>query len=114
MNSTKPPKNIRRKIKELSLKAYEIELRKHLGELYNNFKDWDNNKLKSAELSDLIHEFHHGASREMFNFYNSVDPGMAVGRAIVLNIISKEEISEEMYPYISNSIKYFESQYSDK
>ena len=111
MSSTKPPKNIRRKIKELSLKAYEIELRKHLEKLYNNFKDWDNDKLKSGELSDLIHEFHHGPSREMYNYYNTVDPGMAVGRAIVLEYLSSEEIPEEVYPFISNSIEFYKSQY---
>ena len=110
MSSTKPPKNIRRKLKELSLKSYEIELRMHLGKLYNHFKDWDNHKLKSGELSDLIHEFHHGASRDMYNFYNTVDPEMAVGRAIVFKYISEEEISEDVYPYISNSIVYFKKQ----
>ena len=111
MSTTKTAKNIRRKLKELSLKAYEVELRNHLGILYNHFKDWDNNKLKSGELSDLIHEFHHGPSREMYNYYNSVDPGMAVGRAIVLEYLLSEEIPEELYPYISNNLEFYKRQY---
>jgi hypothetical protein len=110
MSSTKPPKNIRRILRELALKSYEIELRMHLGKLYNHFKDWDKNKLKSAELIDLIHEFHHGPSRDMYNFYNTVDPDMAVGRAIVLEYISEKEVPEEVFPYISNSIEYFKNQ----
>ena len=111
MSSEKPPKNIRRKLKELSLKAYETELRMHLGELYNHFKEWDKNELKSAELSDFIHQFHHGPSREMYNYYNTVNPDMAVGRAIALEYFSSEEIPEDVYPYIANSIEFYKRQY---
>ena len=111
MSFEKPPKNIRRKIKELSYQAYERELRENLGILYSKFKEWDNNELKSGELSDLIHEFHHGPSREMYKYYNTVDPEMAVGRAIVLEYFSAEEIPEELYPYISNSIELYKRHY---
>ena len=109
MNSTKPPKNIRRKIKELFSRAYEAELRTHLGKLYSNFKDWDNNKLKSWELSNLIHKFHDGPSREMYNYYNTIDPEMAVGRAIVMGLISSDEVPEEVYPYISKTIEFYKT-----
>lgn len=111
MSANKPPKNIRRKIKELSLKAYEVELRENLGKLYHKFKAWDNNKLKSGELSDLIHEFHDGPSQEMYKYYNTVDPEMAVGRAIVLNYYASEEIPEEVFPFISNSIEFYKGYY---
>jgi hypothetical protein len=47
----------------------------------------------------------------MYNYYNSVNPGMAVGRAIVLEYFSSEEIPEEVYPFISNSIEFYKSQY---
>lgn len=109
MNPSKPPKNIRRKIKELSLKAYEAELREHLGELYCNFQDWDNNKLKSGELVELIHKFHNGPARDMYKYYNHVDSDLAVGRAIVLKLLSKDEIPDEVYPYISNSIEFYKN-----
>ena len=111
MGANKPPKNIRRTLKELSWKSYEIELREHLGNLFNNFKTWDNNKLKSGELSDLIHEFHDGPSREMYKYYNTVDPEMSVSRAIVLEYFSSKQIPEEVFPFISNSIEFCKKQY---
>ena len=114
MSLEKPPKNIRRALKGLSRKVYEIELRMHLGKLYDNFKDWDSNKLSSAELCDYIHEFHHGPSREMFNFYNRVDADMAVGRGIVLKYITLGEIPEEVHPYLSNGIEFYNRQYNSK
>ena len=110
MSINKPPKNIRRQIKELSIQAYEIELRIHLGELHKKFDEWKNNQLKSGELSDLIHEFHHGPSREMYTYYNTVDPELAVGRAVALDFFSLEKIPEDVYPFISRCIDFYKDQ----
>ena len=107
MSINKPPKSIRLKIKELSLKAYEMELREYLGKLYQSFQDWDNNKLKSGELTNLIHEFHNGPSREMYKYYNTVDPELAVARAYVLKYFDSDDIPEEVFPFISESIDFY-------
>jgi hypothetical protein len=56
-------------LRELANKAYAIELSNCMKELHLRFEEWKAGKLTVFELSDLIHKFHDGDSRDLFKFY---------------------------------------------
>jgi hypothetical protein len=58
--------------------AYQRDLDKELTKLKARFDNWQTKKIDCFELSDLIHEFHDGVSRELWKFYNRADPDTIV------------------------------------
>jgi hypothetical protein len=91
-------KTMKRQLRALAGIAYERELSNHLKELARNFNEWEANKIDCWDLSDKIHQFHNGISRELYNLYsNSVDLVLLVSRAIANNLLSRHEISEEVF-----------------
>jgi hypothetical protein len=59
------------------------------------------------ELSDLIHTFHQGASREIWKTYAYSDPDTAVSRAVALGLLKKEEMPENMPDILDLKIGFF-------
>lgn len=86
-------KNERKELRKLAGLAYERELAKALELLEGNFRQWKENKITAFELSDLIHQFHNGISRDLWSFYTSGYNEMIVSQAITNGIISKAEPS---------------------
>jgi hypothetical protein len=105
MNQKSLPRPIKRKLKDLVGKSYENELSSYLKELSFKFDEWKAGNVSSGELSNLIHDYDRGPSKDMFVYYNTVDSSIAVGRAIVHNFLSEDDIPEEIFPYIKNSIE---------
>jgi len=60
------PKPIKRMLREQAARAHEEELRRALLPLAAAFDRWRAGELDSFALSDLIHEFHDGESREIW------------------------------------------------
>lgn len=81
--------------------AYERELAKALGSLEGKFKQWRKNEITGFELSDFIHKFHNGISRDLWSFYTSGDSELVVRQAITKGIILKTEVK----PSILEKIK---------
>lgn len=69
MDHHEAPKRIKRLLRELAAKAHEEELRRALTPLAKAFDRWSRGEVDSFELSDLIHEFHQGPSRDLFVRY---------------------------------------------
>lgn len=82
-----------KELRKLAGLAYERELARALGALEKNFKHWRENKITAFDLSDLIHQFHNGISRDLWSFYERGNIEMIAARAIINGIISKSEIS---------------------
>lgn len=61
-------KNEKKHLRQLSELAYEKELSFYLDDLRSRFDEWKNGKLDVWELSDVIHKFHDGKSRELYKF----------------------------------------------
>jgi hypothetical protein len=59
------------------------------------------------ELSDLIHKFHQGPSREIWKIYTYSDLDMAVSRAIASGLLKKEEIPENLLDILDLKIGFF-------
>ncbi len=87
----------RKELRKLKAKAYAHELDQHLLKLSCSFDDWKNKKIDCWTLSDLIHDFHEGISRDLYNAYNarSVDEVYMVSRAFAIGLLQKEEIPSE-------------------
>jgi hypothetical protein len=103
-------KNQKRKLRELAIQAYENELKAELESLFKKFKEWENNKISSGELSHLIHEYDRGPSKNMFSYYNNIDPWVVVARAVAYNLLSEDEIPQDILSILSNSIELYRNE----
>jgi len=56
-------------LKKLAIEAHEAGLEGALMELLEKFMLWSGDGIDSFELSDRIHEFHDGISRELYKTY---------------------------------------------
>ena len=85
-------KKEKRELKQLAGLGYERELWKALDELYSKFEDWKAKKVTPFDLSDEIHIFHNGISRDLWKSYNNRDNHIVVAAAIANGVISRKEV----------------------
>jgi hypothetical protein len=86
----------KRKLRELARLAYTRELGAELAKLEAEFARWRGGEIDPHELSQRIHRFHDGVSRDLYVFYRDVLPVLAVARAVALNVIQEAEIPPEI------------------
>ena len=97
----------KKKLRDLAGVANERELDQELEKLYRHFESWRKKEICCFELSDLIHTFHQGASREIWKIYTYSDPDTAVSRAVALGLLKKEEIPENLLEILDLKIGFF-------
>lgn len=102
------PKPIKRHLTRLAGEVYEAELRLELNELYDKFGVWKEGGLESHEICEEIHKFHSGPSRKMFNFYNDLPPYHAVAFGISNQLIQREDIPDDVWPYVERVLSLYE------
>ena len=100
-------KAIRRKLRELADQAYEEELRRALAPLAEAFERWKLRATSSFEISDLIHEFHHGPSRTLWGTYEGLKPDALVARAVALGVLARERLPPEIAASLAGQIETF-------
>jgi hypothetical protein len=98
-----------RKVRELVALAHERELTMELENLLQQFHRWKNNGIDAFELNEIIHEFHNGISRTLYNRYTGRDAAIGVAFAFTRDILSREEIGEEVFTSIAEIAKLFSS-----
>ena len=106
-------KKTMKKLRELGAIAYERELDQALSELDASFKQWRAKEIDGFELSDLIHKFHDGKSRDLYKYYHRANPEMAVSRALVLKILRQSEIPANVYEQIAELLKFFKADFEE-
>jgi hypothetical protein len=97
----------KKKLRSLAGIANERELDQELEKLYRHFESWRKKEISCFELSDLIHTFHQGVSREIWKMYAYPDPDTAVSRAVALGLLKKEEIPENLLDILDLKIEFF-------
>lgn len=102
-----PPKRIKRLLRELAAKAHEEELRRRLAPLANAFERWSRDEVDSFELSDLIHEFHQGPSRDLFVRYTTRPHNSAVACAIATGIIDRSQVTAELLEHLALALEFY-------
>ena len=107
------PKSIKRLLREFAAEAYEKELSRELARLEESFAEWRDEKINSGELSNRIHQYETGASRELFKKYNEGKNDFNVAYAIVTGILDQEDIPEELIEAIAKHMRFYESLKAD-
>mgnify|MGYP001814071322 CR=1 FL=1 len=107
MENMKFTKSQKKKLRELAGIANKRELDREMEKLYQHFENWRSGKVSCFELSDLIHTFHQGASREIWKIYAYSDPDTAVSRPVALGLLKKEEIPKDLLDILDSKIGFF-------
>jgi len=107
------PKRIKKLLREYMTEAYERELHRELGKFNQSFAEWRNGEISSGELSYRIHQYETGPSRELFKHYNHGPVDMSVAYAIVVGILEREEVPEELLEAIVRPLNFCESLKAD-
>jgi hypothetical protein len=107
-------KRERAELKELAASAWEAELRDELEKLFEDFLKWADNGMDAFELSERIHEFHNGVSRDLYGRYTALHPEITVPRAVALGLLGEDELSEGLLQKLSAQIERYRSQPEDE
>jgi hypothetical protein len=105
-----PSKRIKRLLREQAGQAHEEELRRALVPVAESFRRWERGELDSAELSDIIHHFHQGPARELFDRYNNRYRELAVAYAITVGVLDRQTIPAELLDHLARALAFYESQ----
>lgn len=97
----------KRKLRELSGAAYTRELGNELAKVEMDFARWRSGDIDPFELSDRIHRFHDGVSRDLYVTYGNLAPSHAVARAVALQILERGEVPGEILAVLEPTIQFF-------
>ncbi len=101
-------KRIKRLLREYAAAAHEEELRRALLPLAEAFGRWERRELSSGELSEIIHQFHQGPSRDLWGRYNAPRLEMVVAFAITTGVLGRDTIPAELLEHLAGSIRFYE------
>lgn len=97
----------RKVARRIAAVAYERELTQELAKLHDQFDRWRQGQLSAFDLSNVIHEFHNGAARDLFVVYNRLQPTHAVARAVALGIVLRAEVPPELLASLAGAIEFY-------
>lgn len=104
---TKLTKSERALLRELTGESWETELGEELEKLFENFTQWADHGMSALELSERIHEFHNGPSRELYSLYSGADSAMVVARAIAMGLLDEQSLTDELRSKLAEQIETF-------
>ena len=99
-------KSEKKTLRRLSGEAYARELDLALRDLDSAFSDWRHKHIDGFQLSDFIHEFHQGPSRDLYSQYGRLDPGFLVARAVARHLLEPSEVPEALRSALQPLIDY--------
>jgi hypothetical protein len=97
----------RARLRSLAQEAWESELRDALTELLEDFGKWADDGMSAFDLSDKIHEFHNGISRELYSRYTTLGPEILVSRAVALGIVEEDALGKTLLGKLAGRIESF-------
>jgi hypothetical protein len=100
----------RRRLRELGGIAYERDLSGELAKLESAFARWRGGEIDAFELSEVIHRFHQGPSRELFSKYDHSNLEWAVAHAIHRGVITEEEAGAEATELLGRHLAFLRAQ----
>ena len=96
-------------LRQLAQEAWEAELDDKLEQLFEDFSRWTEDGMSAFELSEKIHDFHNGASRELYGRYTGLDPAVTVARAIAMGILDDKVLGYTLHAKLTDQIEAFRS-----
>ena len=103
-------KAVRRKLRELAGLAYTRELGAELAKLEAEFSRWRSGEIDPFELSDRIHRFHDGKSRQLYVAYDARNADVSVARAVADGILERAEVPADILAALELRIEFFARQ----
>lgn len=100
----------KRKLRELAGVAYARELGAELSKLETEFTKWRSGSIDPFELSDRIHRFHGGVSRDLYSLYSRLPPSHSVARALALQVLQESEVPSEILEALEGPLKFYREQ----
>jgi hypothetical protein len=102
------PKSIKKLIREYAGKAYERELHLELAKLERSFAEWRAGKIDDWELSERIHRYEVGPSRELYKQYHSGQDDMNLAYAVVAGILSRDDLPVELLKNLERPLGFYQ------
>src|SRR5438045_4199780 len=89
-----PPltKKEKAELRRLAGLAHERELSEAVSNLESEFGRWRRGEISVFELNDRIHRYHLGASRDLYNLYDSGEAEIVVPGAIARGTLQEQEV----------------------
>jgi hypothetical protein len=87
-------KSDRKRIRQLADLAWERGLRFELRKIAVAIEEMDSGRLTPFDVTDRIHKFHDGASRDLYNQFSISLPWLAVCRACFDGVLTDEDITD--------------------
>ncbi len=78
------------------------------------FERWKVGSASSVEISDLIHEFHEGPSRQLWGTYTALKLDALVACAVALGVLARKSLPPEVAASLADEIETFEQLARDK
>jgi hypothetical protein len=103
------PKHIKRTVRELAGRAYEVELGRALATLHEEFDRWKRGEINAFDVADAVHRFHQGPARELYLTYTQRHPKAAVAHAIQTGLLDREQIGPDVLEYLAGALSYYEA-----
>ncbi len=83
--------------------------------MYEQFDEWQAQKIDAFKLNDLIHLFHQKTAREIWKMYvYAGNEDLLVSRALKLGLLTKDEVGEDLVGELGPMIGYWQDGSSDK
>ena len=101
------PKPIKRALRELASRAYEIELGRALQVLHSEFERLQRGEVTPFDVSEAIHRFHQGPARELFSVYTQRHPTAAVAYAIHTRVLDRTQIAPDVLKFLEGSLSFY-------
>jgi hypothetical protein len=86
------PRHIKRALRHLADRAYEIELGRELTALRRQFERWQRGEVTAFDLSEAVHRFHQGPAHDLYVTYANRYPKAAVAHAIHTGILDRHRL----------------------
>ncbi|MFN8482572.1 MAG: hypothetical protein U0768_05960 [Anaerolineae bacterium] len=104
------PKPIKKLIRQYAEVAYERELRAELDRLAQGFAEWQAGQISSWDLSDRIHKYETGPSRELYKRYSDGSADANVAWAVHQGLMSRDEVAPEVLEALAPWLSFYEAQ----
>jgi len=103
------PKHIKRALRQLADRAYEIELGRELAALRGDFDRWQRGEITAFDVSEAIHRFHQGPARDLYVAYTRAHPKAAVVHAIQNKILDRTQIAPDVLKELAGALSMYEA-----
>lgn len=88
-------------------RSWERELDAALERLFESFRRWKDGEIDAFELSDRIHRFHDGESRDLYKFYTGSTPQIAASYGVAHGWIERDEIPAGLLGKLESAISFY-------